>query len=174
MTFDRSQRPDARQLEQLRGDLRAAVDRVVAAWPTIDRQSREMTRGFAGGEGLGVSGGGSDPTSSAGTDRRPDPATKAAEWLAGFKEATSALFNLDDRRSVLLPVDPAEVDRQRINAEICTECGQPIVNGGKRLDGALYHNGGTDPPCFDRARNRVRGRRGNGGYSSAGCEDGAA
>src|SRR5437879_2259345 len=124
--LDRSHRPDARQLEQLRLDLRAAVDRVVATWPDIDRQSRELVRGYAGGTGLGVTSGGADPTYVAGVDAGPDPATRAAEWLAAFKEATSALINLDDARAALMPVDPKTIDRQRVNAEICPECGQPV------------------------------------------------
>lgn len=138
------QSPDARQRDEARAELHAVVDLLCDAWPTIQRQARDMGRGIAsttGGDGgSGAGGTHSDPTARVALEARPDPAQRALEALAEFAEFRAMARNVERRVRGLLPASEEMVPRGRQNdVENCGDCHAPIVGKVRRIDGVPLH-----------------------------------
>lgn len=172
------QRASENQRDSVRAEGHAQWDRIMDAWSEIDRQSREMGRGYpSGGEGGGADGGSLtervavgvcrceagriDPSKCACPSSTPfDPATAASDWLTHLQETRGHLKNLDGSLKRILPVDATTVERGRVNqVDLCTECDLPAPKV-KRLDGKPYHHPDSGESCWWTAYNRSRGRRG--------------
>lgn len=150
--------PDDRQLDNIRAELHAIADRCCDAWPQVRRRQSEMSRGLGRGASGGVPTGSGDPTYGAATAAGVDPAVDLARWLRLFSEFVVRAYELENKRTGLMPTS---ADMKNVNAsahESCPECGRPVLRG-KRLDGSLYHDGGDDPACWWKAYNARHGRR---------------
>lgn len=141
----RSRRPehraDDRQRQSVRDELHDCVDRVVDAWPVLERQAKEMGRGFpTQGDCAGPRGGAGSYVERVALEHAEDPALLAEEWLSALAEARAALVNLASKARWLLPVDPESLERGRVNeVENCALCNEPITGKTRRIDGQPYH-----------------------------------
>lgn len=132
------QRASETQRDSVRKELHDQVDRLVDAWPVIERQSREMGRGYPSGS-EGATGDGGSLVERVALSGAFDPALASADWLAGFVEFRGHAKNLEGALRRVLPADEASVDRGRVNeVEVCAECGLPAVKV-RRIDGVPYH-----------------------------------
>lgn len=134
-------RADERQRESVRSELHGAVDSAVDSWPVLERQARDMGRGFPSqGDGPGGVGGHGDPVPRLALEDRVDPAVLAEAWLREFESWRRLGSVLASRARGLLPADVGSVERGRVNSvEVCAECGDPIGDRVKRIDGNPYH-----------------------------------
>lgn len=135
------QRPDGRQLEALRSELHAIVDAVIGSWPVVERQARDMGRGFPSqSDGPSGSGGVSRPVERIALEERSDPGAVAAEVLVELDEMVAMVRRMDRRVRGCLPVPAASVERGRVSSvDACELCGEPILEKAKRIDGLPYH-----------------------------------
>lgn len=161
------------QLESVRQEMLEYVDYVCKCWPTIQKQAREMGRGF-GSSSLGAIGSGGASRVELEAERtiddgRVDPAQRALDWLSLRAEAFGHLKSLAASARRLMPTSPEELKKQEEEAaklrgnEICVECGLPAVEGDiKRWNNEVYHRTASRgrPSCYWQAYNRVQGRRG--------------
>lgn len=141
-------RANERQLDDVRAELHRAVDFAVDAYPTLNKQAREMGRGFPSGS-MSYGGAGGSPVEAAAF--ADDPAGRANDWLAEFDETRGHLLRLAGTARGLLPADPAELEKARgrqNSVEVCAECGDPIPDKVRRIDGLPFHA----TSCYYRVR----------------------
>ena len=140
MTAPHRRAGDSQRLE-VGKELHSAVDRVVAAWPILERQAEDMGRGFPSqGEGPGGVGSHGDPVARLALEERLDPALLASSWVAEFEAWRLEGRRLASRSTRLLPVveagpAPAAVERR----PSCESCGEesevPKLKMGRWCDG---------------------------------------
>lgn len=153
------QRATETQRESVRRELHDQVNAVCDAWAEVERQSKEMGRGFPSG-GEGSTGDEGSLTERVALSTAFDPALAASEWLSHLAETRGHLKQLSGDLKRILPVDPSKVERGRVNSvDLCSECNEPAPKV-KRLDGKPYHHPDSGESCWWTAYNRTRGRRG--------------
>ena len=119
------QRADDRQRGEVRAELHAIVDGLVDALPVLERQARDMGRGFPSQAG-GPSGGGgvSRPVERIALDGGSDPGALAGDALVEWARVLGGLRALDRRVRGLLPVQPAaSVEPAAGRVPRCESCG---------------------------------------------------
>lgn len=142
------QRADTRQQDNVRHELHTIIDRLIDAWPTLERHARDMTRGYPT-TNLDGPGGTSEHTTVERqviadlVDHQTDPAFDAHQALLGIDVIRLAARRLDGRVRNLLPrptrETPTNVDEERRIAQ-CADCGEWILRGDlRRIDGQPYH-----------------------------------
>lgn len=128
---------DDRQRQSVRDELHAAIDRIVDAWPALDRQSRDMGRGFpTQGDGPGGAGSHGDPVARLALEDRLDPAVLAGAWLAEFESWRQAARRLASKSVGLLPStmsEPAKLSLVGGRRARCECCGDPAEAGEFKL-----------------------------------------
>lgn len=149
------QRADQRQVKEMRAEGHAAWDYWCDAYAELQRQAKEMGRGYGSstlGSG-GIAGAGDmTPTEREALKRVMDPAATAADVLALGTTAFATLRTLERKVRAALPAgdDERERDAQRKLGllEVCSLCESPVAHDDvKRLDGLPYHK----RSCFYRA-----------------------
>lgn len=159
------QRADQRQRDSVRSELHAIVDRLIDAWPALERHARTMTRGYPS-TGLAAHGGTAELTTVERLadahlfNHEADPAADAHLALDALDQLRHDARHLDGRVQQLLPrptthrmrpTDDADSESEPVDD--CADCGDPIPRGQlRRIDGQPYHA----TSCFFRVWRSLR------------------
>jgi hypothetical protein len=131
-------RPADHQLDDVRAELHAIIDRLIAAWPHLDHQARDMGRGYpSAGNGPRSRGDISRPVERLALDDQDDPSTTAHAALLELQALIHRAKFLDARVRGLLP-DHTTHDTHGPKCESCGTHGKPGSFKADRWCNACY------------------------------------
>lgn len=126
-----TRRPADHQLPELAAQLHAIIDRLIAAWPALDTQARDMGRGYPSANNGPTSRGTiSRPVERIALDDDTDPAALATIALSEIERLIRDAKALDANVRGLLP-DHTTTD---IDGPSCESCGTPGRPGTFKKD----------------------------------------